>query len=262
MHQRPWQNGMELLEDALKNKNCISTGCVGIDTVLTGGLRKGQLTELAGTSSSGKTQVCLCTALQVADKEMGEVMFLDTGNSFSSKRIASMIDELPNLSFQKSEKESRLKRVMTGIFHKAVFDIFTMFSVLNDLYLNLRQEEEKNKERKLCLLIIDSISSLITPILGGKNSNGWSMMLSIGFLLKKLANEHNIAVLVTNHTVGGERGSSKPALGESWKCIPHVRLFLSTDPKTDIREVSVLKHTSVILGCSSTFAINDGWTIR
>lgn len=29
---------------------------------------------------------------------------------------------------------------MTRIFHKAVFDIFTMFSVLNDLYLNLRQE--------------------------------------------------------------------------------------------------------------------------
>ncbi|KMZ70615.1 hypothetical protein ZOSMA_198G00150 [Zostera marina] len=250
MHQHPWQNGMELLEDVLKNKNCISTGCEGIDTVLNGGLRKGQLTELAGPSSSGKTQVCLCTALHVADKEMGEVMFLDTGNSFSSKRIASMM-----------EKEIRLERVMTRIFHQAVFDIFTMFTVLNDLCLNLRQEEERNRERKLCLLIIDSISSLITPILGGKNSNGWSMMVSIGFLLKKLAYEHNIAVLVTNHTVGGERGSSKPALGESWKCIPHVRLFLSNDRETYIRNVSVLKHTSVILGRSSTFMINDGWKI-
>lgn len=79
---------MDLLEDAKQNKHLLSTGCEGyfpiqtsckfffawvafkmlnsmafrdiffrIDMLLGGGLREGQLTELVGPSSSGKTQV-------------------------------------------------------------------------------------------------------------------------------------------------------------------------------------------------------------
>ncbi|KAF6148855.1 hypothetical protein GIB67_014226 [Kingdonia uniflora] len=58
-HQ-PWLNGVELLEDARQNKHVLSTGCEGIDLLLQGGLRQGQVTELVGPSSSGKTQVRYC----------------------------------------------------------------------------------------------------------------------------------------------------------------------------------------------------------
>ncbi|KAH1159436.1 hypothetical protein AAZX31_11G139800 [Glycine max] len=53
----PLLNGLQLLEDAQRNKHVLSTGCEGIDTLLRGGLREGQLTELVGSSSSGETQV-------------------------------------------------------------------------------------------------------------------------------------------------------------------------------------------------------------
>ncbi|KAL5711096.1 hypothetical protein ACHQM5_021588 [Ranunculus cassubicifolius] len=56
MHQ-PWMNGEELLRDAQRNKIVLSTGCEGIDKLLGGGLREGQVTELVGASSCGKTQV-------------------------------------------------------------------------------------------------------------------------------------------------------------------------------------------------------------
>ncbi|KAJ1379414.1 P-loop containing nucleoside triphosphate hydrolase, partial [Sesbania bispinosa] len=52
----PLLNGLQLLEDAKWNKRVLSTGCEGIDALLGGGLREGQLTELVGSSSSGKTQ--------------------------------------------------------------------------------------------------------------------------------------------------------------------------------------------------------------
>lgn len=51
---------------------------------------------------------------------------------------------------------------------------------------------------------------------------------------------------VTNHMVGGEGGLPKPALGESWKSIPHVRLLLSREHGSSISTVSVLKHTSMV----------------
>lgn len=105
-----------------------------IDTLLGGGLRKGQLTEITGQSSSGKTQVktrliflfstsrwliclavnivpsedcrathtyahqlqvCLYSAAHVAARHMGVVLYLDTSNSFSPSRIAHILDELP-----------------------------------------------------------------------------------------------------------------------------------------------------------------------
>ncbi|XP_072997417.1 DNA repair protein RAD51 homolog 4 isoform X6 [Typha latifolia] len=130
-HQR-WLTGVELLQDINENKHLLPTGFEGLDRLLGGGLRQGQLTEIAGPSSSGKTQVCLYSASHIADKHLGVVMFLDTCNSFSPNRIACIVNQLPT---------SLVKDVNIG-------------------------------GGKICLLIIDSISSLIGPTLGGKSSEG------------------------------------------------------------------------------------------
>jgi hypothetical protein len=53
-------------------------------------------------------------------------------------------------------------------------------------------------------------------------------------------------VQITNHTVGGEFGQPKPALGESWKRIPDVRLLLTHDPSSNACEVAVIKHSSIV----------------
>uniref|UniRef100_A0A2N9ID45 Uncharacterized protein n=1 Tax=Fagus sylvatica TaxID=28930 RepID=A0A2N9ID45_FAGSY len=123
-HQ-PWLNGMELLEDAQRNKHVLSTGCEGIDLLLQGGLRMGQLTELVGPSSSGKTQ----------------------------------------------DKHRTLQKVMNNISCKSVFDIFTMFDVLHQLEFNLRSQMQVG-DCQVQLLIVDSVSSMVTPILGGGGSQG------------------------------------------------------------------------------------------
>ncbi|BBH04725.1 homolog of RAD51 D, partial [Prunus dulcis] len=232
-HQ-PWLNGMELLDDALHNKHVLSTGCEGIDLLLGGGLREGQLTEIVGPSSCGKTQVCLLAASNVATKQMGNVVYLDTGNSFSPQRIAQFAGK------------RIFQRIMNSIVCHSVFDIFTMFNVLHRLVINFPSQLQKGGQVRL--LIVDSISSLITPILGNSGSQGRALMISAGYMLKKLAHEHDVAVLVTNHTVGGERGIPKPALGQIWKSIPHVRFLLSGDHGNNVRSISVLRHPSMASG--------------
>ncbi|OAY81257.1 DNA repair protein RAD 4, partial [Ananas comosus] len=257
-HQ-PWLTGVELLDDANRNKHVLPTGLEGIDVLLGGGLREGQLIEIAGPSSSGKTQVCLHSASCIADK--GSVMFLDTCNSFSPNRIACMVNQFSGPLFKEVEslsfsvllfnvalgliinaKERRLERIMSSILCQPIYDIFELLDTLHQLESTLKHKV-KTGGYKICLLIIDSISSLIAPILGGKSPQGRLLMVSAGIVLKKLAHEFNLAVLVTNHMVGGEGGIIKPALGESWKNIPHVRLVVSRDQESNVCTATVLKHT-------------------
>ncbi|CAN1808580.1 DNA repair protein RAD51 homolog 4 [Linum perenne] len=223
LHHQPWLDGEEMLRDALNNKRVLSTGLLGLDSFLNGGLRIGQLTELVGQSSSGKTQFCLRIASSVAKMDKSNVVYIDTGNSFSSKLIEQFVRESCDSAFD----QDRISVV----------------------------QRESREDREVRLLVIDSISSLITPVLGGSSSQGHGLMASLGVLLKKLAHEYNIAILVTNHMVGGEGGSLKPALGESWKSIPHVRLLLSRDHRTNACNISTLKHPSLASGGSAIFTI-------
>ncbi|XP_057781648.1 DNA repair protein RAD51 homolog 4 isoform X4 [Salvia miltiorrhiza] len=197
--QRPWLNGLELLEDAQLNKCTLSTGCERIDVLLQGGLREGHVTELVGPSCSGKTQVCLKAASHVARNSLGKVVYFDTGNSFSPKRIAQFLSLSSDASTAEIDFQVRM-------------------------------------------LIIDSLSSLIAPVLGGGGAHGHALMVTAGFLLKEIAHEFNVCVVVTNHMVAGEAGISKPALGESWKSIPHVRLLLSKKYSTNGTCITILKH--------------------
>ncbi|KAK6935932.1 DNA recombination and repair protein Rad51-like, C-terminal [Dillenia turbinata] len=234
-----WFNGMELLENHQRRKRVLRTGCVGLDLLLEGGLCQGQLTELVGPSSSGKTQVCLQAASNVA-KDIGGVVFIDTGNSVSPKRIVHLVNNI--LDPTPGEAKNRMfERIMRCILCHSVFNIFSLFNVLHELEANLRLQSE---EARVQLIIIDSISSLITPILGS-GSHGHALMISVGILLKKLANEYDIAVLVTNHMVGRDGGTLKPALGDSWKSIPNVRLLLSRVSGDNKCSMSIIKHPSV-----------------
>ncbi|TYH70251.1 hypothetical protein ES332_D05G106600v1 [Gossypium tomentosum] len=192
MHQ-PWLNGMELLEDAKRNKHVFPTGIQGIDLLLGDGIRVGQLTELVGPSSSGKTQVCLRTASNVARNHM--VLYLDTGNSFSPQCIAYFLGKTISPSSAQA-KNQFLQKVMSNISCHSVFDIFAMFDVLHQLESYLRCQDGRGC-CQMRLLIVDSISSLISPVLGSSSTLGRALMTSAGYLLKKLAHQHNLAVLVS-----------------------------------------------------------------
>ncbi|KNA12391.1 hypothetical protein SOVF_126360 [Spinacia oleracea] len=248
---RPWLNGVELLKDVQQHKQTLSLAYGGIDPFLHVALREGFVTELVGPSSSGKTQVCLQAAASVAKGYADRVVFIDSGNSFYAPRIANLVNQA---SFSASEQANNeaLQIVMKNILCYPVFDIFSLFDVLHQLELKL-----KNQMFSVRLLIVDSFSSLIIPLLGGSGPYGHALMISAGNLLKKIAQEYNVRVLVTNHMVAGEGGSAKPALGESWKSIPHARLLLSRDRESNTCTISVIKHPSMAAGNQWKFRICD-----
>ncbi|KAI3811619.1 hypothetical protein L1987_21345 [Smallanthus sonchifolius] len=247
-YHQPWMNGLVLLEDREQNKHCLSTGCNSFDVLLQGGLREGHVTELVGPSSSGKTQVCFQVASNVAMK-LGGVVFIDSGNSFSPTRIKQIVTRI--FGSVGNQVNGIIQQAMRNIECHAVFDIYALLNVLHQLKSTLESQDGY----KVRLVIIDSVSSLIAPLLGGGNAQGHALMVSVGYLLKKLADRHNIAVVVTNHMVSGEVGNLKPALGESWKNIPHVRLQFSHDHATNVYGVCILKHPFMASGRSANFII-------
>lgn len=223
------------------------------DSFLHGALREGFVTELVGPSASGKTQVCLQAAASIAKGYTGGVVFFDTGNSFSAKRVACLVDRA-SYSTSTQGNHTGPDKIMKNIRCCPIFDIFSLLDVLHQLELTLKNQMLTG-QHSVRLLVVDSFSSVIVPVLGGNGPYGHALMTSTGNLLKKIAHEYNVCILVTNHMVGGEGGSSKPALGESWKSIPHVRLLLSRDRESNTCSISVLKHPSKAAWCQVRFTI-------
>ncbi len=66
---------------------------------------------------------------------------------------------------------------------------------------------------RLSLLVVDSLSFLVSPVMGpGGTDDGHALMISLGRALKQLAQRHKLAVLTTNHIVGGDFSALQPPL--------------------------------------------------
>jgi len=79
------RNGNAFQTDRLK------TGCIAIDEILGGGLLCPGVTEVAGESSSGKTQFCLQTCIVTSILNPGhKCLYICTEDSFPNKRLQQL----------------------------------------------------------------------------------------------------------------------------------------------------------------------------
>uniref|UniRef100_A0A4X2L6A3 RecA family profile 1 domain-containing protein n=1 Tax=Vombatus ursinus TaxID=29139 RepID=A0A4X2L6A3_VOMUR len=107
-----------------------------------------------------------------------------------------------------------------------VFDIFQMLDAFQDLRGSISQQAT-NASGPVKIVVVDSVSAVVSPLLGGQHSEGLALMMQLARELKTLARELGIAVLVTNHvTRERESGKLRPALGRSWSFVPSTRVFL------------------------------------
>ncbi|EFJ35477.1 hypothetical protein SELMODRAFT_80718, partial [Selaginella moellendorffii] len=235
------------------------------DSLLKGGLKDGTITELVGPSSSGKTQLCMRSAACVAYHHKFSVAYVDASSSFSAERVLQMMCG--------RRCSSIAIEAMRRIFCFKVYDVHGLLEVLHSLYDPARFVPISFPGPvHLRLVIVDCLASVLSPILGGNNAQGvnncfklddakqnlifpfiffccnagHTLMMSVGQILKTIAINRNICVLITNNTVAAEDEELKPALGESWKSVPHVRLMLAKDHDNNSCTVTLLKHTSLV----------------
>eukprot|EP01126_Amoeba_proteus_P044608 TRINITY_DN4962_c0_g1_i21.p1 TRINITY_DN4962_c0_g1~~TRINITY_DN4962_c0_g1_i21.p1 ORF type:complete len:233 (+),score=18.30 TRINITY_DN4962_c0_g1_i21:249-947(+) len=148
-----------------------------------------------------------------------------------------------------------------------VYDAFVLLNILEQFKANLIQKCSP-LGKCLRLIVIDSINTLLTSILGGCQRQGHNMLVAIGRMLKELAVEHNIIVIVTNSvtqkplttttvstptTATNSMQTSptatlslfQPALGATWFNIPSVRVIFSKDLFNVNCFVATLVHSNI-----------------
>ncbi|CAI5928762.1 unnamed protein product [Closterium sp. NIES-64] len=151
------------------------------------------------------------------------VAFVDTAGSFSAARIATVIGRMMGSRERCQESRAIVTRALKAVVRMKAYDIHSLLPLLATIAQHKRKATQQSSDffSVLRLLIIDSASAVVSPVLGGHGPQGHALMMSLSRMIRLLANEFGLAVLITNHSVSSEDGTFKPALGESWKVTPH-----------------------------------------
>lgn len=211
-------NGADLYEELKSSTAILSTGIASLDKLLDSGLYTGEVTEITGAASTGKTQVCLSVAITAAHSLKQSVLFVDSTGGLTACRLLELVRS-------QTEDEEEQAEAMQRIEVVRVFDIYKMLDALQDLRWSPSQQVASSLG-PVKIVIVDSVCAVVYPLLGGKQTDGMALMMQLARELKTMARELSIAVLVTNHVIREGGGALRPALGRSWGFVPSTRILL------------------------------------
>ncbi|NWT17514.1 RA51D protein, partial [Vireo altiloquus] len=225
-------NGADLYEELKSSTAILPTGSPSLDQLLDSGLYTGEVTEFMGAPGSGKTQVCLGIAASVSLGLKQHVLFLDSTGGFTASRLYQML----RAQTEDEEEQAIVGRLrlcfvpqleaLQRIQVVRVFNIYELLSALQEVRDRLSQQVVSSMG-PLKMMVLDSVSAVIYPLLGGRQSEGLALMMQLSRELKTLAREFSLAVVVTNQvTRDSSTGPLKPALGRSWSFVPSTRVLL------------------------------------
>ncbi|KAI8929573.1 P-loop containing nucleoside triphosphate hydrolase protein [Entophlyctis helioformis] len=238
----PFMAAGDAIQSEAAQFRMLSTGIDEVNAMLDGGLRSGEIVELAGVSSAGKTQASDATPT-VTD---ASVLYMDTSGSFYATRVHDFLASSASLRQQIPDLASVLSRIQCV----QCFGIFDAIKYLETLH-PADGADGSETHRPLSLIIIDSVGHLLSPIVG---QGGHNTVATFAELLASLAKTLWIPIVVNSSvsagfqdnnqeafdpdliptTAGSRETMTKPALGAMWDAVPTYRLFFTTS-QTDGR---------------------------
>lgn len=184
-----------------------------MDKMLSGGVRIGMLTDVFGTSGSGKTQLCfqLCVnCTKPIDKNglNASVLFIDTSHTFRPERIVSI-----------AGKCDIGNNILDKIYVYKVHSVADQIAAIKHI----------SRINNLKLVIVDSITDLFSF----EYKESLSVERHMKFMrlmheLALLAIKCDTAVVVTNNIRFSE-SSQREYLGRSISSFAHVKIELTKD---------------------------------
>lgn len=246
-------SGADLYEELGNCTAILSTGHPSLDKVLDSGLYTGEVTELAGGPGSGKSQVCFGVAVHISYHLKQSVVWIDTNGGVSGGRLLEMIQ---THSTNPEEQMTALQRIH-------IYRVFDVLSLLDCLY-GLRSSgllQGSVGGGSVRAVIIDSVSAVISPLLGTRHSEGMSLMIQVAAVLKAIAKDFNVSALVTNHVTRGLSGGVQPGLGVSWSHTPRTRLLLEHTDKNPT-SLCTLRSATLIKSSRQACHIREDFDLK
>ena len=216
----------------------ISSGSPVIDFLLNGGFESDCITTIFGPAGSGKTNLCLFCAKEIAKKGK-KVIFIDTEGGFSTQRLEQI--------------EPEYKKVLGNM----IFLRPTKFSEQKRAFAKLKALAEK---RKIGLIIVDSIAMLYRLELG-KTEEVYEVNRELGKQLASLTEitrKYKIPIIITNQVYSSfdEREKVNMVGGDLLKYGSKCLIELQITPDNKRRAV-VKKHRSIAEGKEVVFEITQ-----
>ncbi|KAI3437822.1 hypothetical protein D9Q98_000269 [Chlorella vulgaris] len=175
----------------------ISTGSMALDELLGGGIETKAITEIFGEWRTGKTQLChtLCVTTQIGNENggAGKVAYIDTEGCFRPERIRPIAARFG----------LDADAVLDNVVYARAHTWEQQFDYLVPLAAKMAQEPFR-------LLIMDSITANLRVDFSGRGELA-ERQQRLGQLmqrLRKLSEEYNIAVLITNQVISDPSGGA------------------------------------------------------
>jgi len=233
----------------------VTTGSKELDKLLGGGIETGSITEIFGEFRSGKSQLCHTLAvncqlpISMGGAE-GRCLYIDTENGFRPKRLIAVAE--------------RYK--MKG---DIVLDNVACARAYNTDHQSqlLVQASAMMTEARYALLIVDSATGLYRTDYTGRGELAARQLHLARFLrmLLRLADEHGIAVVITNQVVAQVDGAASMFGGDQKKPIGGHILAHSSTTRLYLRKgrgetrICKIYDSPCLPESEATFAINaDG----
>ena len=212
-----------------------------LDDLLDGGFEKGAVTQIFGSPSSGKSNVTLSLAVNIA-KSGKKVVYIDTEGGISIDRIKQIAG-------------SHFSNVANNIMVLEPTDFLQQTENLRAIEVWLRKHYEE-----VDLIVLDSAVALyrVDDMKSYKLSKELRKQIQ---LLSNLARKYDIAVIITNQIYAvfdDEEGNEVRAVGgDILEYISKVIIKLERGEQTNQRVATLKRHRSLPEGRQVTFSITS-----
>lgn len=214
----------------------LSTGCNCIDSLLGGGIESGIITEFYGEGGSGKTNICLQLAKNVALQDK-KTIYVDTEGV--------SIDRLEQISCDQKEK----------VMENTIFFKPHSFSEKED-FVEKGTELALNKDDDFQLMVVDSFTTFYRPLYNTDEEENLRSRLGNQMIqLMKVARKKDIPVVITTQVYESENG--KKAVGGHMLYHNAKTIVLLEILESNIRKAVLKKHRSESSEKSTRFMITE-----
>ncbi|MFP4631961.1 MAG: DNA repair and recombination protein RadB [Halobacteriales archaeon] len=164
----------------------LSTGCTSLDRLLGGGFARRSVSQLYGAPGTGKTNVCLQTAVEAAESG-GEAVYVDT-EGLSAERLRQVGSE---------EAAARIRV-------KEVFDFDMQEQAVSDVETVAADAD---------LVVLDSATGLYRAERDDGDDTPLTRLTRQVVHLTSLARRHDVAVVLTNQVYTEPETETYESLG-------------------------------------------------
>jgi DNA repair protein RadB len=212
-----------------------------LDVILGGGIEKGNITQFYGPPGSGKTNISLSLAIQVA-KEGKKVVYIDTEGGISIDRVK----QLANNDFDK---------IANNII---IFEPTSLEEQTDDL----RKVESwiSSNSDEVDLVVLDSAVALYRLNEGKSKALNKELGVQM-WILSRLSRKYGVAVVITNQiysTFEDEKPTAiKPVGGTILMYWSKIIIELSKSEIIGERIATLKRHKTLIEGKNTKFTINN-----